>query len=73
MKSYDLHGCKLEEAMDFVESVIGKIRMKGREETIQVITGRGVIRGELIKYFRKHQIEFHFEIGNDGALIVHVD
>lgn len=73
MKSYDLHGMPLEEAISYVESLIGKIRLKGVEEEIIVITGRGIIRKELIKYLDLHKIQHRFQLGNDGVIIIEVD
>ena len=73
MPVYDLHGYKLDEAMRLVQSIIDKIRLEGREEVVKIITGRGIIRSELISYFKECQIHFAFELGNDGALIVEMD
>ena len=72
-KEIDLHGYTLEDAMTAVEREIGLIRLTGVEEDLLVITGRGVIRIELIKYLKSHDIEFNFQVGNDGAIIIHVD
>ena len=47
-KEIDLHGYTLEEAIIAVEREIGLIRLTGIEEDLLVITGRGVIRIELI-------------------------
>lgn len=73
MKEYDLHGFKREEARNFVEDLIGKIRLDEKPDIIKIITGRGVIRKDLIAYFKKHHIDYFFEPGNDGAMIVEID
>lgn len=73
VKTIDLHGYKLEDAIIFVEREIGKIRLSGIESDLHVITGRGVIRVELIKYLEDHDIDHNFELGNDGAIIIRVD
>ena len=73
MPEYDLHGYKLDEAIKFVQSLIDKTRLDGREEVVKIITGRGVIRSKLIDYFKTYQIHVQFEMGNDGALIVEID
>ena len=73
IKKIDLHGYKLEEAIDLVEKEIGVIRMKAIESDLHIITGRGVIRVELLKYLKKHDIDHSFELGNDGAIIIRVD
>ncbi|MCY4523382.1 MAG: Smr/MutS family protein [Halobacteriovoraceae bacterium] len=73
MPEYDLHGYKLDEAIRFVESIIGKVRLEGKEEVVKIITGRGIIRSALVNYFKKNQIQFDFELGNDGALVVEID
>ena len=69
----DLHGYKLEDAILLVEKEIGRIRMSGTEGDLHIITGRGVIRKELIKYLKAHKIDHDFELGNDGAIIIRVD
>ena len=73
MKEYDLHGFKLNEAKDFVENLIGKIRLDKKQEIIKIITGRGIIRKELIEYFNNHDIDYFYEPGNDGAMIVDIE
>lgn len=73
MQTYDLHGYKLEEALTYVEKVIGQIRLQGLEEDIKIITGRGIIRKELINYFEQNQIEFYLDWGNDAIIIASVD
>ena len=72
-KEIDLHGYTLEDAIDFVEREIGKIRLSGEEKDLLVITGRGVIRIELIKYLSSHNINHRFQLGNDGAILIFVD
>jgi len=71
--TYDLHGYKLEDAIDYVENLIGKIRLSGNEEVIKIITGRGIIRNELRKYFDSQGIDHRFELGNDAVFIITVD
>ena len=73
VKTIDLHGYLLEDALIFVEREIGKIRLSGMESDLHVITGRGVIRIELLKYLKQHDIDHSFELGNDGAIIIRVD
>ena len=57
MKKIDLHGYTLEDAEELVEREIGKIRLRGVEDDLLVITGRGVIRVELIKYLKDNLID----------------
>ena len=73
MKKIDLHGFTLEDALTLVEKEIGKIRLKGVEDDLLVITGRGVIRIKLIEYLRLNNIDHNFEWGNDGAIHIRVD
>ena len=73
MKKIDLHGFKLEDAIEHIESEIGKIRLSGKEDDLLVITGRGVIRNVLIQYLKDHDIDHNFEWGNDGAIHIRVD
>ena len=73
VKEIDLHGFTLEEALILVEREIGRIRLRGVEEDLHIITGRGVIRIELLKYLKNNDIDHNFEPGNDGAIIIRVD
>ena len=52
MKTIDLHGFTLEDALILVEREIGKIRLRGVEDDLLVITGRGIIRIELMNYLK---------------------
>jgi len=73
VKTIDLHGYKLEDALILVEREIGRIRLSGIESDLHVITGRGVIRVQLLKYLKEQDIDHNFEPGNDGAIIIRVD
>lgn len=73
MKTIDLHGFTLEDALILVEREIGKIRLRGVEDDLLVITGRGVIRIELMKYLKNNNIDHNYEWGNDGAIHIRVD
>ena len=73
IKTIDLHGYKLDDAIVLIEREIGIIRMRGIESDLHVITGRGIIRVELLNYLKKHDIDHSFELGNDGAIIIRVD
>ena len=73
IKKIDLHGYLLEDALTLVEREIGIIRMSGIESDLHIVTGRGVIRKELINYLKKHNIDHNFELGNDGAIMIRVD
>jgi dsDNA-specific endonuclease/ATPase MutS2 len=69
----DLHGYLVEDAIEEVENLIGKIRLGGREDYIKVITGHGRIQKQLMFYLLDHGIEHMFEPGNKGAMIINVD
>ena len=73
VKEIDLHGFTLEDALILVEREIGRIRLRGVEEDLHIITGRGVIRIELLKYLKNNDLDHGFEPGNDGAIIIRVD
>ena len=73
MKEIDLHGYTLEDALELVEREIGSIRLSGKEADLLIITGRGVIREELIKYLKVNDIDHNFKWGNDGAIFIRVD
>lgn len=73
MKTYDLHGYKVMEARHLIESVIGKIRLEGREEQLNIITGRGAIREEINNLLDQLQIDHRYEFSNDAIIIATVD
>ena len=73
MQTIDLHGYLVEDAIEEVENIIGKIRLDGREEVIKVITGHGKIQKQLMFYLLDHGIEHIFEPRNMGAFIITVD
>lgn len=73
METYDLHGYKLEEAINFVEKVIGEVRLKNEERVVKFITGHGVIRKELKKYFDNNDIEYFVDWASEAVLIVTID
>lgn len=72
-KTFDLHGYNLEDAIKLVEREIGRIRLSGQEIDLHIITGRGVIRKELIAYLKDHDIDHDYELGNDGAIMIRVE
>ena len=59
MRSYDFHGVSTEEAIDRIEQVIGLVRMSGYGETVEFITGHGVIKYEARELLRNR---YGFEI-----------
>ena len=59
MRRYDFHGVPTEEAIDKIEQVIGEVRMKGQGETVEFITGHGVIKYEARDLLEKR---YGFEI-----------
>lgn len=73
MITIDLHGYLVEDAIEFIENEIGKIRLTGREDSLKVITGHGKIQKQLMFYLLDHGIEHMFEPGNEGAMIIHID
>lgn len=73
MLTIDLHGYLVEDAINYIEEVIGKIRLEGRDEVIKVITGHGKIQRELMFYLLENEIEHMFEIGNKGAMLITVE
>ncbi|MBT6326117.1 MAG: Smr/MutS family protein [Bdellovibrionales bacterium] len=73
MKTYDLHGFTLEEALKLMDKVVGECRLEGGEHILCIITGRGIIRTKITKYFETNKIDYRFELGNDGAYIITVE
>jgi DNA-nicking Smr family endonuclease len=73
MKSRDLHGYTVQEALQFMDNLLGECRLKGGEHVYRIITGHGKIQAELAKYFKNNEIEYRFELGNNGAYMITIN
>ena len=45
-RKYDFHGVPVEEALDTIEELVSEVRMSGQPETVEFVTGHGVIKYE---------------------------
>lgn len=69
---YDFHNWRHDDAIEEVHKIIGQVRLAGKTESIEFITGHGSIRNELLSVLEKYGLEPTIKIGNSGAIIVNV-
>jgi len=73
MITKDYHGYYLEDALISAEQLIGQIRMAGKTEQVEFITGFGVIRTELFGLLVKYSLEPSYKLNNAGTITVTVE
>ena len=73
MYKIDYHGWKTEAALQDIESVIGAIRLSGRSQQAELITGHGIIQTEVIKLLESHSLEPSIQLGNTGVVVVVIE
>ena len=73
MITKDYHGYYLDEALADVERVIGRVRVAGKVEQAEFITGFGVIRTEIFNLLERYSLEPTHKIGNEGTIIVIIE
>jgi len=66
----DFHGWTVDDTMREIDRVIGDVRMNGRSEIAEFITGRGVIKEQLMYHIREYHLNPEPKLGNDGAIVV---
>ncbi len=69
----DYHGFYKDAALADAESVIGSVRMRGKTEEAEFITGFGVIREELFDLLEKHSLEPTYKLNNPGTILVTIE
>ena len=73
----DFHGWKLEAAIQEIHNIVGQVRARGKAESVKIITGRGVIRGEALALLSNYGLQPVYEWSgmnrNDGAIVVVVE
>lgn len=69
----DFHGYYLDDALQEVELIIGKVRSQQKTEEVEFITGHGVIRKEIVKLLCEYGLEEHQDIGNSGIIIATIE
>ncbi len=73
MITRDYHGFFLDAALADAESVIGGIRMSGKQEEAEFVTGFGVIREELFVLLENYSLEPTYKLNNPGTILVVVE
>lgn len=69
----DYHRFKLDAALSHAESVISNIRIQGKSEQIEFITGYGIIRNELMSLLKAYGLDPTFKLGNQGTIVCLVE
>lgn len=69
----DYHGFYKDDALSDAESVIGGVRMRGKAEEVEFITGFGVIREELFHLLEFYSLEPTYKLNNPGTILVVIE
>ena len=69
----DYHGRTLEDALKDAEGIIDSARLQGNAVEVEIITGRGEIRQELMDLFENHSLKPTYKLGNDRVILVTVE
>ena len=73
MISKDYHGYPLKDAIDDLERVIGDVRLSGRSEHAEFITGYGIIRAAFHSILKVHGLDPAYKLGNEGIIVVTIE
>lgn len=73
MITIDYHGFYKDTALADAEAVIGRVRMAGKQEQAEFITGFGVIREELFDLLEKYSLEPTYKMDNPGTILVTIE
>lgn len=69
----DFHGVRYEEAMRTVDDIIAEVRIAGKTESAEFITGHGVIQRELICLCEQYGLEASVSWHNTGVVTVIIE
>jgi len=64
----DFHGWKLEDAVDEVHTIVGKVRLEGGTQHVSFVTGHGVIQKELLALFEQYGLTARVSWTNTGVI-----
>lgn len=69
----DLHGYNIHEALMYFENdlLVKGFMSNDRDYTIELITGNGFIKSNIIEYCHLQNIACREKLGNSGVLIIH--
>ena len=73
MITRDYHGYYTDDALTDAESIIDRVRMEGKQEEAEFVTGFGVIRQELFDLLKKYSLEPTYKLNNPGTIIVAIE
>jgi len=69
----DFHGMNLDDSINAVHLLVGRIRSGGKSEQVTLITGHGIIRDSLIEVLSNYGLSPSLEPGNAGAIKVLIE
>ena len=69
----DFHGVRYEEAMRTVDDIISEVRIAGKTESAEFITGHGVIQRELICLCEQYGLDARVSWTNSGVINVTIE
>ncbi len=73
MITRDYHGFYKDNALADAEAVIGRIRMSGKQEEAEFITGFGVIREELFHLLEFYSLKPTYKLNNPGTILAVIE
>ena len=65
----DYHGFKLHDALRDIEDMIDNIRMTGKSEDAEIITGFGQIRSGAFQKLLDYGLKPSYMLGNNGTIL----
>lgn len=69
----DFHGYSYNEASDEVHDIVAKIRGARKTENVELITGHGLIRDNIIFILRNYGLHPTIKLGNFGVIVCVVE
>lgn len=69
----DFHGLSLGDAIREVEYTVSSVRIAGKTEQAEFITGHGAIRTGVFNVLRKYSLAPYSKLGNQGVIIVIIE
>ena len=69
----DFHGFLLEDAIDAVHGIIGEVRVSGRAEDAEFVTGHGKIQREVLALCEQYGLDARVSWTNSGVINVTIE
>jgi len=70
MREYDLHGKRLKEAEDLFYEILNAVRLQGKAQEVNFITGSGVIQERFKVMAAEQDLNAYIPLANRGCIVV---